>query len=78
MAIFKNLLMNPTNQKTDKTNEYIEQLEICYKALCKKINHLFHLLNTTEKGVDKSKLKDRIDEFFDKEIDEMVEIYLAS
>lgn len=61
----------------DKTQEHIKQLEAKYSSLCKKINHLMHLANPSEDGVDKAKLKERVDKYIDKEMQDIIESYVS-
>ena len=64
-----------SKKNKDKTQEYIKELESKFKAVCKKINHLLLIANTTEPGVDRDKLQQRVKNFLGKEIKEITDYY---
>ena len=61
------------NKKKDKTQEHIKLLESKYRSLCKKIDYLILLSNTNIKNVDQLKLKTRVDQFLEAELQEIIE-----
>lgn len=78
ISAFKKILkQTPEKKKNDKTMEHLKALDANFKSLCKKINHLVLLANPTEPGIDKAKLKERIDLYLDTEMPAIIETYVS-
>jgi hypothetical protein len=74
--VFQKILKESPGKK-DKTQEVIAQLEGKYKSLCKNINQLLLLANPDDTEAEKDKLKERVDNFFDKELPDIIELYVS-